>query len=319
MASNELKVRVADTPHAVERGLMFVDDLPDNEGMLFVFPSSRRLNFWGKNTFIPLDIAFVDDTLRIVKIAKINPMDLIGVDSGKSCKYAIEANENYFLKSRITPGFTVEIIDGETPNEAILKFSSDNNNEGTDADRGKDNGKLAENTRRGQVEPPVNPLQPPKVDKPGESPVGTPIGAQPQMSQLPVLTKSDIGNILEDSFDEEQQEPSGETTEAPPPAPSGQEEEPLPEEYPTFATAFEAVQWAEDNNEVVHISYTTKRGRQLERDVEPHGQFHSDSTSRQILVTFDESVGDIRAFIIRNIGSWTFVGRKFAKKFVVKG
>jgi hypothetical protein len=88
--------------------------------------------------------------------------------------------------------------------------------------------------------------------------------------------------------------------------------------YPTFGTAFEATEWAEENNEVVRISYTTKHGRFLIRDVEPHGKFHSQSTHKEILVTWDETVGDIRAFIVSNISKWAFVKKKFNKKFTVK-
>ena len=314
-----LKVTIADTIHAIERGLMFVDDLPSDEGMLFVFSHPRKLNFWGRNTFIPLDIAFINEGMQIVKIGKIHVMDLSGVDSGVACKYAIEANENYFIKAKVSVGHKVEIIDGDTPDEAYVKFTVSHNNKGAVSDPKKDN----ESIKQGQLAPVNDPLVPPKVDKPGTETVGDPIGTQPQMSKLPVLTKGDIGKILEDSFDEETptevSQPGEEPENVQPGEEDGQEAPPPPQDFPTFQTAFQAVQWAQDNNEVVHISYTTKKGRQLERDVEPHGQFHSDSTSRQILVTFDESVGDIRAFIISNIGSWSFVGKKFTKKFVVKG
>jgi len=170
--------------------------------------------------------------------------------------------------------------------------------------------------------PPATTPTAPMVEKKISDPIGSPIGdEQPQQvsdpNSLPVLDVSDIGKYLEDSFDEEQQldqetqDVEQEEMEAPQP------EEPE-KQYPTFSNPFEASNWAEQNNEVMRISYTTKHGRQLGRDVEPHGQFHSDSTKHQILVTFDESVGDIRAYIISNIRSWAFTGKQFQKRFSVK-
>jgi uncharacterized membrane protein (UPF0127 family) len=335
-----LRVQVADNPYALERGLMFVDHLPEDEGMLFVFPRTQKLSFWGKNTLIPLDIAFIDDKRRVTSISTIKPFSLSAVCSDGPCSMAVEANAGYFEKHKIKVGDKVEIKYDSTLNDTTVSFGGLDNIEGTGSDKQKDKRSVHGNMKRSQtvvpqpVTPPVasQPSQPPaKVEKPGVNPVGAPIGEQPEQANLPVMTPQDIGSYLEDTFDEsdapelqpgqpgvgepivEEQPLETEPVEEP-----GQTE-PDPQDYPQFQTAFDAVQWAEQNNEVVHISYTTKRGRQLERDVEPHGQFHSESTSRQILVTFDESVGDIRAFIISNIGSWTFTGRKFTKKFVVKG
>ncbi|MDJ0497689.1 MAG: DUF192 domain-containing protein [Acidimicrobiia bacterium] len=56
----QLLVAVADTPALRRTGLMFVEDLGDLDGMLFVFEADTSGGFWMKNTLLPLDIAFFD-------------------------------------------------------------------------------------------------------------------------------------------------------------------------------------------------------------------------------------------------------------------
>ena len=66
-----LRLAVAETDRRRERGLMGLSALPPNEGMLFVFPysSDRHLEFWMKDTLLPLDMVFVLADGTISKIA----------------------------------------------------------------------------------------------------------------------------------------------------------------------------------------------------------------------------------------------------------
>ena len=61
-----LDVEIADTPSKWAKGLMGRKELPEGKGMLFIYPSARRLSFWMKNTLTPLSIAFFDDDKTII-------------------------------------------------------------------------------------------------------------------------------------------------------------------------------------------------------------------------------------------------------------
>jgi uncharacterized membrane protein (UPF0127 family) len=63
-----IQVEFAQTAAQRERGLMFRESLPPDYGMLFVFPERRFLTFWMKNTFVDLDMVFIDESRRISSI-----------------------------------------------------------------------------------------------------------------------------------------------------------------------------------------------------------------------------------------------------------
>ena len=70
-------VWIADTPSREQQGLMFVRELDAHAGMLFRFPYPQRIPMWMKNTFIPLDMLFLNAQGRIDYIAaKTQPQSL---------------------------------------------------------------------------------------------------------------------------------------------------------------------------------------------------------------------------------------------------
>ncbi len=68
---HDFLVELADTPDEITRGLMFRRNLPPNQGMLFnLGPEEAVRSFWMKDTYLPLDIIFIDREGQIVSIAK---------------------------------------------------------------------------------------------------------------------------------------------------------------------------------------------------------------------------------------------------------
>lgn len=104
-----LKIEIAKSRFEKEQGLMHRHSLDDDSGMLFDFDTPQVLNFWGVNTFIPLDIAFVDQNGIIQKISCISPHDKSIVSSETDCNLAIEANIDFFAKNGIEEGDRIRI------------------------------------------------------------------------------------------------------------------------------------------------------------------------------------------------------------------
>lgn len=103
----KLSVQVADTPKKRDKGLMFVEKLPENEGMLFIFSVKTYGGFWMKNTLIPLSIAFLDVDGKILKILDMFPCkeDICPTyDPELFYHYALEVNLGWFEKNQIKEG-----------------------------------------------------------------------------------------------------------------------------------------------------------------------------------------------------------------------
>ena len=100
-------VEVADSQAERERGLMGRRELPDDAGMVFVFPTDSTSAFWMKDTLIPLSIAFYDESGRIVRILDMEPCrrDPCPLyDPGASYRGALEVNRGAFERWGVREG-----------------------------------------------------------------------------------------------------------------------------------------------------------------------------------------------------------------------
>jgi len=107
----ELNIKVADSPAERERGLMFVKQMPEDEGMLFIFDSEEMRRMWMKNTLIPLDMLFVGGNKEILNVKEnATPESLDIVFSVAPTKYVVELNGGFIAKHKIKIGDKIEFM-----------------------------------------------------------------------------------------------------------------------------------------------------------------------------------------------------------------
>lgn len=94
--NKEIFVEMAETSVEIKKGLMFRESLDKDKGMLFIFKDSAIRTFWMKNTYIPLDIIFIDENFTILNIDENVPSCIKEpcqtYSSLKPAKYVLEIN-----------------------------------------------------------------------------------------------------------------------------------------------------------------------------------------------------------------------------------
>ena len=100
----QIDAQVAQTPDQRQIGLMFRKDMPQPEGMIFIFDQAAEQCFWMKNTVLALTAAFVDDTGTIVNLADMKPQTTDSHCSAKPVRYVLEMNQGWFAKRGIKAG-----------------------------------------------------------------------------------------------------------------------------------------------------------------------------------------------------------------------
>lgn len=95
-SKHNFNIEVANTLATRAKGLMFREELPKNNGMLFIYNSEGNRSFWMKNTLIHLDMIFINSDLRIVGIQKnVQPCTSLfckSYPSTKPAQYILEIN-----------------------------------------------------------------------------------------------------------------------------------------------------------------------------------------------------------------------------------
>ena len=101
---HRIEAQVAAAPQERQIGLMFRREMPQHEGMLFVFEQPATQCFWMKNTPLPLTAAFVADDGSIVNLADMKPLDETSHCSGKPVRFVLEMNQGWFGQHHLAAG-----------------------------------------------------------------------------------------------------------------------------------------------------------------------------------------------------------------------
>jgi uncharacterized protein len=102
---HRLDVQLAQTPLQRQIGLMWRQEMPQHEGMLFVFEQAATQCFWMRNTLIPLTAAFVADDGTIVNLADMKAQSDDSHCSSQPVRFVLEMNQGWFAKRQIKPGY----------------------------------------------------------------------------------------------------------------------------------------------------------------------------------------------------------------------
>lgn len=101
---HQIDAQVAQTPAQRQVGLMHRRDMPQHEGMLFVFEQPATQCFWMKNTLLPLTAAFIADDGTIVNLADMKPQTEDSHCSAKPVRFVLEMNQGWFGKKNLKAG-----------------------------------------------------------------------------------------------------------------------------------------------------------------------------------------------------------------------
>lgn len=104
-----VQVEVANNPITRSKGLMGRSNLPENDGMLFIFDNPGRYGFWMMNTSIPLDAIFFSDNGTVVDIISMDPCGIMNCRTytpKEDAKYVLEVNQGFSRTNNIKIGIS---------------------------------------------------------------------------------------------------------------------------------------------------------------------------------------------------------------------
>jgi len=105
----QIDIEVANTDEERTQGLMHRRNMQELEGMLYIFERSEPRSFWMENTYISLDIFFVDEKNRIVNVqSNTTPMSRVPIVSNTPAKYVVEVLAGFARKYKLRVGDTIE-------------------------------------------------------------------------------------------------------------------------------------------------------------------------------------------------------------------
>lgn len=101
---HQIDAQVAADVNSRTFGLMYRRDMPQHEGMLFVFDHPSVQCFWMRNTYLPLTAAFIADDGTIVNLVDMKPLTTDSHCSTKPVRFVLEMNQGWFAKKAIKAG-----------------------------------------------------------------------------------------------------------------------------------------------------------------------------------------------------------------------
>ncbi|ANQ84267.1 DUF192 domain-containing protein [Azoarcus olearius] len=99
-----IPVEVAATPQSRQLGLMNRKEMPQQQGMVFVFTEDARHCMWMKNTLLPLSVAFLDGQGRILNIEDMQPQTEDSHCARGPARFALEMNQGWFRERGLRAG-----------------------------------------------------------------------------------------------------------------------------------------------------------------------------------------------------------------------
>ena len=109
-SKKEFKVLLAESNKHRRQGLMHIEKMQMNQGMIFVFKPPRKVSMWMRNTKLSLDMIFIDRNNKIVRIVKnTTPFSTKGISSEKVIQWVLEINGGLTDQMNIENGDHVNI------------------------------------------------------------------------------------------------------------------------------------------------------------------------------------------------------------------
>ena len=103
------KIEVVSNSQERKLGLMYRENLPYDNAMFFIWEYKKRQCMWMRNTYIPLSVAYLDSSGKILEIYDMVPLSDESVCSKKRVRYALEVNLNWFEDNNILVGDVLDI------------------------------------------------------------------------------------------------------------------------------------------------------------------------------------------------------------------
>ena len=104
-------IEVASNPNDRRKGLMYRKSLSEDHGMFFVWEYRKRQCMWMRNTYIPLNVAYIDTKGKILEIYEMLPLSEDSICSKKRVKYALEVNLDWFKRNNVYVGDQIDITE----------------------------------------------------------------------------------------------------------------------------------------------------------------------------------------------------------------